>query len=62
MDLKDAREVATSMLVALVKNQPNLIQFATSSKRGNDAAAFCTDFIDSYADWLVRNNQPKTNR
>ena len=62
MDKKQARSIAATMLLDLVKHQPGMVQFPSPSgptNFGADAAKFCTEFIDTYSEWVMKNAQER---
>jgi hypothetical protein len=60
MNKTAAYGVATGLLHDLIKNQPQLFHFSGSAGPagfGKEAATFCTEFIDTYAEWLVKREE-----
>lgn len=55
MEIDQARTAAKSLLTHILEHQPNLLDMQSGVHTGNGAevARFCSDFIDTYAKYLV---------
>lgn len=62
MDLHEARIDAENLLNRVLENQPHLISGAPGHNHlhGDAVAKFCSQFIDAYADYLVK--RPSSGR
>ena len=56
MNERSAKDMATAMLNHIIKSQPNFLE-AKNFATGAELAAFTTEFIDSYAEWIVKKNR-----
>lgn len=56
MDKNEARSDAQQMLVILLQSQPNLLidKGSVNHHHGEKIASFCADFIDAYAERLMK--------
>lgn len=59
MEIKDARALAKTLLSETIANQPNMIAGAHGHTRidGESVAKFCSEFIESYAAYLLKREQ-----
>jgi len=56
MDKNEARADAQQLLFLLIQNQPNLLidKGSVNQHNGAQMANFCADFVDTYAERLMK--------